>query len=414
VHACRAALAATCLVVAGSISFPLAAQEQPPPPPREVPPTTADIPLEGARFIAVGGSVTYDSNFFRDPGLVRSAESETIATAYAGIRIDKPYAQQRFYLDATATAYHYDNFSDLDFTGLNFFGAWYWHLTPHISGTLSASRTETPTQFQYTLGRQSNVTTEESYVFNLAGNVVGGWHVLLGASMIDRTSEQSSLQRVPDYTENRGEAGIRYLFRPGNQVDALWRRVDGTQASQVLGGVVVAGTENYQEDQTEVVVNWGASAKSTLSARITYRDRRYDQTPQFDFSGTAGAIRYAWLPTSKVDVVMSATRDLAPFQGGVQSTYSVANTLSLEPAWRPTVTTRLYLIAQVIDEQYPLATGSTTEREDTISRAVAGLDWRAARNLTFGASLSYEERASNLALVEYEVTLARISATLIF
>jgi hypothetical protein len=174
---------------------------------------------------------------------VRSVESETITTAYAGFRIDKPYAQQRFYLDATATAYSYANFSELDFTGLNYFGAWYWHLTPRISGSLSASRTETPTQFSYTLSRQSNVATDENYVFNLAGNVSGGWHVLLGASQVDRTSEQSSLQSVPDYSEYRGEAGIRYLFRPGNQVDAIWRRVDGTQAAQVLGGVVVANED---------------------------------------------------------------------------------------------------------------------------------------------------------------------------
>jgi len=400
------------MVVAGSISLPLAAQEQPLP--RDVPPVTADIPLEGERFLAAGASVTHDSNLFRESGLLGSVESETITTGYVGLRIDKPYAQQRFYLDATATAYRYANFSDLDFVGLNYFGAWYWHLTPRIHGTLSAGRTEMPTQFQYTLSRQSNVATEEKYVFSLVGNVTGGWHVLLGASQFDRTSEQSSLQALPDYTEDRVEAGIRYLVRPGDRIDAIWRRVDGTQDSQVLGGIVVAGTENYQEDQTELVVSWAASAKSTLFGRITYRDRRYDLTPQFDFSGTAGEIRYVWLPTSKVDLVVAATRDLAPFQGGIQANYRVANMLSLEPAWRPTVTTRLYLIMQVTDEQYPLATGSATEREDTTSRAILGFDWRAARNLTFGASFGYEERASNIALVEYEATVGRISATLLF
>jgi len=400
------------MVVAGSISLPLAAQEQPLP--RDVPPATVDIPLEGARFFAGGASVTHDSNLFRESELLGSAESETITTGYVGLRIDKPYAQQRFYLDATATAYRYANFSDLDFDGLNYFGAWYWHLTPHIHGTLSASRTEIPTQFQYTLGRQSNVTTEESYVFSLVGNVTGGWHVLLGASQFERTSEQSSLQRVPDYMESRAEAGIRYLVRPGDQIDAIWRQVDGEQDSQVLGGIVVTGASNYQEDQAELVVTWGVSAKSTLFGRITYLDRRYDLNSQFDFSGTAGEIRYAWLPTSKVDVVFSAARSLYPFQGGVQSNYTVANTLSLTPAWRPTATTRLYLDLRATDERYPTATGSGTEREDTISRGMLGLDWRAARNLTFGASLSYEARASNIALLEYEVTLGRISATLLF
>jgi len=400
------------MAMAGAISLPLAAQEQPAP--REALPTAAEIPLEGARFIAAGGSVTHDSNFFRESGLLRSVESETITTGYAGLRIDKPYAQQRFYLDVMATAYRYGKFSDLDFNGLNYFGAWYWHLSPHISGTLSASRTETPTQYQYSLSRESNVTTDESYVFNLVGNVSGGWHVLLGASRVDHTSEESSLQSVPDYTEDRGEAGIRYAFRPGTQVDALWRRVDGTQAAQVLGGVVIAGEDHYQEDQTELVVAWGISAKSALSGRLTYLDRRYDQTPQFDFSGTAGELRYSWLPTSKLDVTVSATRNLYPFQGGIQANYRVANTFSLAPAGRPTAATRLYLDLRVIDEQYPTDTGSGAERQDTTSRAVLGVDWRALRNLLIGASLNYEQRASDVALVEYEVTLGRLSATLVF
>lgn len=411
-HDYRAALAATCMALAAGVSLPVVAQE--PPAPREAPPTTAEIPLEGARFIAAGASVTHDSNFFRDPGLLRAVESETITTAYAGLRIDKPYAQQRFYLDVMATVYRYDKFNDLDFSGLNYFGAWYWHLTPRISGTLSASRTEAPTQFQYTLSRQSNVTIDESYVFNLVGNVSGGWHVLLGASAVDRTSEQSSLQSVPDYTEYRGEAGIRYAVRPGTQVDALWRRIDGNQAAQVLSGVVVAREDNYKEDQTELSVTWGISAKSTLFGRATYVDRRYEQTPQFDFSGTAGEIRFDWRPTSKVDVMASAARNLYPFQGGIQSNYRVSNTFSLVPGWRPTATTRLYLDLRLTDEEYPTTTGSSTEREDTIERAILGFDWRALRNLSIGATVAYEQRTSSVALAEYEVTLGRLSATLVF
>lgn len=407
----RAAIAAICFLVGAFAAQPTFSQQESS---ASTPPLTAEIPLEGARFIAVGASVAHDSNFFRDPGLVFPIESETITTAYAGFRIDKPYAQQRFYLDITATAYRYAKFSELDFDGLNYFGAWYWHLTPRITGTLSASRTETPTQFAYTLSRQSNVTTNESYVFDLAGQVFGGWYALLGASQYDRKSESSSLQSIPDYTESRAEAGIRYRFGSGSQIDALARRIDGEQAGQVIGGVVVAGTENYKEDQAELRATWIASARSNVSARVTYLDRRYDSTPQFDFSGTAGELRFAWQPTAKVDFAAAATRNIYPFQGGLQSNYRVSNAISLEPAWRPTVTTRLYMTAQLIDEQYPLAAGAGTEREDRISRAVLGLDWRAARNLSFGATLAYEERSSNVALAEYDVTLARLSATLLF
>ena len=60
--------------------------------------------------VITGGSVLYDSNVFRLPStlspqatLGRSTKSDTLTTAYLGLRIDKPYAQQRFQFDVTDT-----------------------------------------------------------------------------------------------------------------------------------------------------------------------------------------------------------------------------------------------------------------------------------------------------------------------
>ena len=144
----RAWLVISCACVAGSF-LPLANAQYGPP--RDALTGTTGAPLEEGPRIAVGASVAHDSNFFRDPGIVRSPQSETITTGYAGLLIDKPYAQQRFFLSATATAYRYDKNSYLDFEGFDYRAAWYWHLTPRVSGILSADRTQTPTQFQNTI-----------------------------------------------------------------------------------------------------------------------------------------------------------------------------------------------------------------------------------------------------------------------
>src|SRR5688572_8911086 len=57
-------------------------------------------------MLRVGGALAWDSNFFRSP----SPREELVASAYAGVSIDKAYAQQRFRADVTETAYRYDNF----------------------------------------------------------------------------------------------------------------------------------------------------------------------------------------------------------------------------------------------------------------------------------------------------------------
>lgn len=400
----RLVLAATCFLVAGSLARPVAAQY--------IAPCGG---LGGSRYdalnVVLGGSITHDSNLFLVPGLLGDTPSEIITTACAGLRIDKPYAQQRFVLDATATAYRYDKFSHLNFDGLDYRAAWYWHLTPRLSGTLSADRTQNPTQFQDRRSIQRNVTTNENYAFNLDGWLFGGWHVLLGASQSYRSSEQSALEPQPDFRELRGELGVRYLFQSGSEIAAVRRRIEGDQYGQLLYNF----DSNYREDDSELKAIWNLSSKSILTGRLTYLDRRYDQAPQRDFYGSAGELGYTWLPTSKLRLRLFATRNIVPWQS-LSSTYRVSNTLSFAPTWQATAKTSLYMSLQRTYDDYPASSFSTgvPERKDTTSMAVLGLNWLPVRNVSVGASLQREQRSSNDPLVEYDTTIASISASLTF
>src|SRR5919197_1766396 len=66
--------------------------------PREAP---APLPQDRALMLQTGGSVAWDSNIFR----LSEPQAERIVTAYVGLRLDKSYRQQRWYLDVTETAY---------------------------------------------------------------------------------------------------------------------------------------------------------------------------------------------------------------------------------------------------------------------------------------------------------------------
>ena len=402
------------LLIAGLFTHLAAAQyELPKDISKDTPTGAPGAPLAEARRITVGASVSHDSNFFRDPGLVRDPESETITTGYLGLLIDKPYAQQRFYLSATATAYHYKNNSYLDFNGFDYRAAWYWQMTPRIGGTLSAARTQAPTQFQDTFSRQSDVTTTEDYVFNLNARAFGGWYVLLGLSRSDRSSEQSSLQGQPDYTETRSEAGIRYSFQAGSSIDALWRHIDGEQDSQVINNVIVVSNENYKEDQSELRANWVLSLATRLTARATYLNRRYDSVPQNDFSGTEGGIEFSWSPTSTLNIRLNAARDIEPWQS-LTSNYRVSNSYSIASAWQVTAKTSTSLSYQRTYDDYPATSAADPERKDTSDFATLGLTWLPLRSLSIGASVQYQKRSSNNPLVQYDTTISRISASLIF
>jgi len=147
--------------------------------------------------LGVGVTVTHDSNLFRSPGS-GGAISDTIHTGYVGLHINKPYAQQRFQLDVTGTAYRYNKFSDLDFHGLGYRAAWLWHLGPRISGTLAADRSESLVRFEDTTGTNRNVRVPENRMFNFDGEISTPWHLLFGTGQSEQRSERP-IEAQPDF-----------------------------------------------------------------------------------------------------------------------------------------------------------------------------------------------------------------------
>src|SRR5438067_10316116 len=125
-------------------------------------------------MLRVGGSISWDTNFFHSP----SARDERISTAYAGLNIDKAYAQQRFRLDLTETAYRYENFPHLDFNGLNYAGAWTWRFTPRIGGALTAAQDQSLADYgEFRQPGQLNVRTMQNFLASVDAELFGGWHL---------------------------------------------------------------------------------------------------------------------------------------------------------------------------------------------------------------------------------------------
>src|SRR3990172_4774669 len=143
------------------------------------------LPLKLA--LVLGGSVVWDANVFRLPGSVdpltavgKPNKDDRIHTTYVGLRIDKSFAQQRFQLDVTKTTTRFNSFTFLDFDALDYRGAWLWHLTPRLSGTLSTDHRQALVPFADFRGFQRNISDTDRRNFSLDGSLAGGWHLLLG------------------------------------------------------------------------------------------------------------------------------------------------------------------------------------------------------------------------------------------
>jgi len=74
----------------------------------------------------------------------------------------------------------------------------------------------------------------------------------------------------------------------------------------------------------------------------------------------------------------------------------------------------MYMTFQRTYDNFPSSLAAVPERKDTTNTATLGLNWLALRNLSVGASVQYQDRSSNNPLVEYDATVARLSASLLF
>lgn len=369
-----------------------------------------DTPFK-ALIVVVGGSVTYDSNVFRNPGLLIKPQSDTITSGQIGLRLDKPYALQHFQLDITQSYTRYDKFKYLDFDALNYSGAWTWKLGTRVSGKLSASRTESLAPFEDTLSFRRNVRINQNQAFDLDGWLVDGWHLLLGVSQADQKSEQNLLNREPDFRSTSGNIGIKYLTRAGNSLTVRRQTTDGEYIDRPVG----LADNGYTEDRSELIASWKVSGTSALNGSLGWVERTNNDITRRDFSGPSSNLSYSLTPAGKLSLTIAASRQTSPLQD-LTASYREQDTLSVTPTWHIRDKTSAYVrlsyqTSKDKDILIPLPSGP---RSDTTSTAAVGMDWLATPKLTFNASVQRQQRTSTSALAEYESTVARINASFAF
>lgn len=373
--------------------------------------------------LVLGASLTRDANVFRVPDNAPplagfSTKSDRISVAYAGVRIDKPYAQQRFQLDAIGTHTRYDTFSFLDFDKFEYRGAWLWYLTPRVSGTLSAEHKEALVPFVDFQGFARNVRTTDSRGFNLDGWVFGGWHLLAGASQSESKS-QVPLQAESDYRSTSGEAGVKYVAGSGSSLALTRRSSQGDNLNLVVDPVFFFDNR-FRQEETEIKAAWNLSGKSVVNGRLSAIERRHEHFAQRDFSGTAGQLDYTWTPTGKLRLALSAKRDIGPFWdlGSVtaNSSYRVTDTLSFAPTWQVDAKTavRVRVDRMRIDYRGPVIADPRPVRSDTLRSAQVAVDWSPMRYVFFSASLERDSRSSTNPGFEFGDTIGSLSVSLMF
>jgi len=367
--------------------------------------------------LALSDTLSYDGNVFRVPDSA-GPQSDRINATTVGLKFDKPYAQQRFQFDINRTRTLYNTLSYLDSTALNYRGAWLWAVTPHLTGTLSADRSQAQIPFAQIGGTQLNLRTTTDRNLNIDAWVSGGWHLLAGFGHTESTTQQTVLSQ-PSYLNHQIQAGFRYDALSGNSVTFTQQSTPAEVVNQLLVPVNLIDT-NYADTESDLSARWQPSGNSTVTARLSHKERRNVHFAQRDFSGMAGELRYLWTPTGKLQFNLAASQDVLPYAayGNIiqNSTYQLSHTLALGSVWQldTKLAAHLNITRTLSDYLGPVFAITGPARHDDYRTLQLGVDWTLRRYLSLNATLERDQRSTNIEGFEFNDNLATIGATLTF
>jgi exopolysaccharide biosynthesis operon protein EpsL len=376
-------------------------------------------PEDTLNFV-IGADVRYEDNLFKFADGVdtnslagRPSKSDTIYAVDLGIKIDKPYAQQRFKLDVMATENKFQRNSFLDYTGVDYTAAWFWHLTPRVSGTILLDQQQSLVDFgDFREFDDRNVQTSQFRLFSIDGDLGAGWHAI-GAISEVRARTSQNFEQIGNYEQVGVELGGKYVSRAENWISLVQRESKGKYQGRELDPIAQLD-KGFDQSETEAKLYWKLTGKSTIEARLGYLDRTHDNFSQRDYDGVVGKVTYLWEPTGRLKVSTSLGRNLFSFQEAGNS-YYVADTFSIGPIWNVTAKSRLSLRYDLSQRDYKGAIDpAAPSRDDVFQSLVFAGEWRPTRTIKVGAALQRDMRNSNIDQREYDANSVNLFAQLVF
>ena len=372
----------------------------------------APAAAQDALQFTAGASVTADDNVFRRPQGA-GEEADRFTAAYVGVRFDKPYVQQRFLLDVSATAYRYDRFSHLDFEALQYRAGWNWRFTNRLSGTLTADRSQSLVNYgDFRTSTERNLRTTENRALTVDAWLIGGWHLTSSVLQQESRNSQVFLQER-GFRQAGGDFGVKYLAGSGSSASLVRRWLGGEYVERALDPALLID-DGFLRTETEGAVSWVLGGRSSLQARLARIEYESNNFAARDFTGTAAHLGVRWAASARLGLDFGLSRAESPSSDAFSR--RIEQRATAGAAWELGARTALKASVHRGTSEFtdPVLAFAGPPREDRFTGASLGLDWRIHRLVTLTASVQRQRRTSSDAAFDYRGTIGTLGASLAY
>jgi exopolysaccharide biosynthesis operon protein EpsL len=352
----------------------------------------------------LGGGLSYDNNILRLPDGISPADvgvgdrprGSWIANAFARVVLDAPVSRQRIRAYVQPNAYRFDDYSYLNWDGVDFGGSWLWEAGNRWKGTLSYDRTKFLSGFSDFRALTQNLRTLEIARANAEYWLHPRWR-LTGGYTGTFIGNSGAALATTDVNTNAVGAGFKFVSTQQNYVIFGARYTDGDYPNRPRPTII--GDTGFTQYDAGIDFSWAAGGKTEILGNVAYTRREFPNLTQRDFDGPTGNIRLNWRASGASGLTATALRQIGGIDD-VTANYILTSALSVAPYWFVTPNVRLGASYQYMLRDYRgepgVAIGLVQQREDRYNFFGANATWTPTRNWQIGLGVVYSTRRSNV------------------
>ena len=353
---------------------------------------------------SVGGTLSYDNNLLRLPDGVSPADvgrgdrpkGTWITTAFVRGVMDLPVSRQRFGAYVQGNVYRYNDYSYLNWEGVNFGGSWLWEAGNRWNGTLSYDHLEFLSGLTDLRALIQNLRTVQIARANAEYWLHPRWR-LTGGYTGTFISNSDDVIATSNVNTNAFGAGFKFVSTRQNFIMFGAHYTDGDYPNRSEPTII--GDTGFKQYDAGVIFSWGLlGGKSELLGEIAYTERDFPNLTQRDFSGVTGNVRFNWRATGASGIEAIVRRDIGSVTD-VTANYILTTAARIGPYWLITPRIRLDAWYEYMNRDYEgqpgVAIDLIEQREDRYNYVGLSASWTPTRNWRVGLGVVYSTRSSN-------------------
>lgn len=367
--------------------------------------------LEGEPFgFYVGGGLSYDNNLLRLPSNLSPADvgvgdrprGTWIGNAFVRATTDLKPGRQEIRAYVQGNAYRYEDYSYLNWEGVDFGAAWLWRVGDRWNGNLSYDQLKFLSGLADLRALVQNLRTvkigraDAEYWLHPEWRLTGGY----ARTMIENSD---ALIATTDLNEDAFALGFKYVSTEKNYVIFGARYAKGEYPNRSQPSVI--GDTSYDQYGAGVDLAWAIGGNTDVFGRIAYTERRFPNLSQRNFSGPTGNLRADWRWSPRTGLLAQVRREIGGIED-VTANYILTTAIRVSPYWRVTELIRLDASYEYQDRDYRgepgVAIGLGPQRNDKYNIAGLGALWTPTRNWQLGLRVVYSNRNSNIPFNDFD------------